>query len=84
MSSGWQRRLVEDRQAAQGRLAGKNTRRAARADGRTVSRRRPTVIRIVSRHVGLALVRAGRRLAGPDDLLDRRLALMAAAEGRHR
>ncbi len=52
-------RLVGDHQHELKRMAMGNSRRA---------RRRASV----SRSLGLALMRAGRRLAGPDELIDRR------------
>jgi len=52
-------RLVDDHQRELERMA---TRRVSRG------RRRSSI----SRSLGLALMRAGRRLAGPDELVDRR------------
>ncbi len=61
------RQLVDERQAELRRLAGPH-RHGAPAG--------PSAHRHPRRRLGLLMVRVGRRLAGPDDLLERRLSAM--------
>jgi hypothetical protein len=61
--------MVIDRQRELQRLARRQPRRTR---GR----------RSISRRLGLALMRAGRRLAGPDELMDRRLQLLVFTNNR--
>jgi hypothetical protein len=64
--------MVSDRRAEFEHMAGGGPGRAPRRRGS------------ISRPIGLALMRAGRRLAGPDELRDRRLGSLVFTEARRR